>query len=284
MFMKAVGRREMHPIVLTIDVEDWFHILDNDAVGNVDSWLSRESRIEANVDRILSILNERDLKATFFCLGWVAEHYPGVIRRISSEGHEIASHSYHHTLVYTMSEMSFKQDALRSRSLLEDVSGEEVIGYRAPGFSINASVPWFFDALSECGYKYDSSVFRANRAHGGWTNFATDGVGRAPNSEILEIPLEPASILGKKIFWSGGGYFRITPTLFHKFLVARTNNTVFYLHPRDLDVDQPKLSLSPKRHFKYYAGLQYTESRFKNFLTNFEFQVCKDVWSKNLSR
>ena len=183
-----------------------------------------------------------------------------------------------------MSPTNFIDDARRGKQIIEDISGLEVIGYRAPGFSVDASVPWYFDALYECGFKYDSSIFRANRAHGGWEDFDNTDVGYGVSEKILEIPLEAASILGRKVFWSGGGYFRITPALMHKFLARRTPNTVFYLHPRDLDVDQPRLELSTKRSFKYYAGLASAETRLRKFLDGFEFKTCRDVWSESLSR
>ena len=273
----------MQRIVLTIDVEDWFHILDYDGLRGVDGWYSRESRIGANMDRILSILDEHALKATFFCLGWVGEQFPQIIKRIADADHEIASHSYEHALVYTMSESIFKEDASRSRAILEDVSGKKVIGYRAPGFSVNSSVPWFFDALQDCGYRYDSSIFLADRAHGGWADFDEGMPGRKFYDGILEIPLPAASIMGRPVFWSGGGYFRITPSWLHKILARRTENAVFYLHPRDLDVGQPKLSLPPLRYFKYYAGIGQTELRFRKFLKAFEFETCEEVWQRSSS-
>ena len=273
----------MQPITLTIDVEDWFHILDYEGAGGSDSWSSRESRIDANVDRILSILDEYDLKATFFCLGWVGEQFPQVVKRIADADHEIASHSYEHGLVYRMTEAMFKEDASRSRAILEDVSGKKVIGYRAPGFSVNSSVPWFFEALQDCGYRYDSSIFLADRAHGGWADFGKGVPARKFYHGILEIPLPAATILGRAVFWSGGGYFRITPPWLHKTLAQRTENAVFYLHPRDLDTGQPKLSLPLTRHFKYYAGIKQAELRFRQFLATFEFETCEKVWQRNSS-
>lgn len=274
----------MTRFTLTFDVEDWFHILDDATASDSSRWIKNESRVEANTDRILGHLSDRGVLATFFCLGWIAERNPALIRRIAEHGHELACHSYEHSLVYQMNKSAFIDDTTKAKQIIEDVSGERIIGYRAPGFSVDATMPWYFDALAECGFSYDSSIFIADRAHGGWKEFDDQVSWLGVDSNILEIPLRPAEILGRSVFWSGGGYFRITPSCLHRTLASKTKNPVFYLHPRDLDTGQPRLSLSAKRTFKYYAGIKAAEARFKKFLKKFEFATCRDVWAESLHR
>ena len=267
-------------ICLTFDLEDWFHILDQEPYGNVELWNNFESRIFENTDYILKELEKRKIIATFFCLGWVAEKYPQLIKRIYDEKHEIASHSYHHRLVYKMTRAEFALDALRSKNVLEELIGQAVYGYRAPGFSVNASVPWFFDELVSCGYKYDSSIFLHRRNHGGWRSFLDNSV--TSTSGIVELPLRPARFMGVPYFWSGGGYFRISPRKLLKMLQHNTQDTMFYLHPRDIDPSQPIMKLRFPRNIKHYIGLRNAKQKFEYFLDTFSFETAKDRYVHNL--
>lgn len=199
--------------ILTFDVEDWFHILDNESTKTVNEWSNYEARIHQNMEKILDFLDESDQKATFFCLGWIAEKYPEVIREIDKRGFEVGSHTYMHQLIYEQSRDVFREDLQASIHILEDTIGKKVKSFRAPGFSLTSDVLWAFDELIEAGIEYDSSVFPAKRAHGGISQFSV----REPHlikyngSEIKEFPINVHKFFNQKIVFSGGA----TSDLFH---------------------------------------------------------------------
>src|SRR5215469_6233624 len=219
--------------VFTVDVEDWFHILDVDSAPAFSTWSKLPSRIERNFSRLLDLFSEHHVRVTCFFLGWVGERFPHLVREAVNRGHEVASHGYQHRLAFRMTPQEFHDDALHSRIVLEDISGRPVLGYRAAGFSAVERTPWFFEQLEAAGYIYDSSAFPAKRQHGGMVNFH-----RMPHvihgTQLVEFPITVSDFLGQPICFFGGGYLR----LFLEWLILREANEVlrrgrpviFYIH------------------------------------------------------
>ena len=264
--------------ILTFDIEEWFHILDNETTKTEKQWSNYECRLYGNMERIFQILSENKLKATFFCLGWIAEKYPDIIKKIAALGYEVASHSYNHQLIYEMNRNTFRKDLKKSIFHLEDLTGKKVKTYRAPGFSIISSNLWAFEILHELGIENDCSVFPAARAHGGIPDFrysepciiAFNGI------EIKEFPMNIVKILGKKIIFSGGGYFRLLPYRFIYRMNKKSDYVMTYFHPRDFDPEQPVIeTLSGIRKFKSYVGLKTSENKLQRWIKDFEFTDLK---------
>lgn len=260
--------------VLTFDIEEWFHILDNSSTKTEKEWHNFESRIHQNMDRIFNILERNDVRATFFCLGWIAEKYPEIIRKINDLGYEIGTHSKMHQLAYEMSVEEYKEDLKSSIGTLEDITGKKVECYRAPGFSINKSNLWAFEVMYELGIKKDCSIFPANRAHGGIPDFSesTPCIIEYNGTRLKEFPINTSSILGKEFIFSGGGYFRLLPYNYIKSLTKKSNYVMTYFHPRDFDYQQPMIKdLSLARKFKSYFGLKSCENKLDMWLKEFDF-------------
>jgi len=260
--------------IFSVDVEDWFHILDIPGGPPLAAWNSLPSRVEKNFERLLDLFSAHEASVTCFFLGWVAERFPHLVKEASRRGHEIASHGYAHRLVYEMSHQEFSEDAMRSRTLLEDLAGAPVLGYRSAGFSVTDQSPWFFDALAETGYQYDSSVFPAARGHGGMASSP-----RVPHyigkngSGILEFPITVADVLGKPLCFFGGGYLRLFPySLIQRMtrqVLDEGRPVIFYIHPREVDPSHPRLPMGVVRRFKSYVNLHSTESKLDRILTDF---------------
>ncbi|MDG3581305.1 polysaccharide deacetylase family protein [Galbibacter pacificus] len=274
--------------ILTFDIEEWFHILDNKSTKTEVDWGQYESRIHKNMDRIFKILEDNDVDATFFCLGWVAKKYPEVIKKIDELGYEIGTHSNLHQLAYEMTQKEYEEDLKQSIYELEDIIGKKIISYRAPGFSIKKDNLWAFESLHKFGIKNDCSIFPTNRAHGGISNFAIsepcilvhNGV------SLKEFPINTTNILGKKTIFSGGGYFRLFPYSLIKSKSKQSQYIMTYFHPRDFDKNQPLIDdLSIFRKFKSYYGLNNCEKKLRNWLNDFNFIDLKQAdglidWSK----
>ena len=282
---------------LSIDVEDYFQVSAFEKVSPPETWENREFRVERNTEKILSILEESNIKATFFILGWVAQHFPDLVGRIAAQGHEIASHGYGHRRVTTLDRQGFRDDIRSSKALLEDIAGVEVKGYRAPSYSISKDSLWAYDELGEAGYLYDSSVFPVRHDLYGipdWPRFPFDvirekdgqWVPSGPGSQTLphgkdgqlyEIPITTLKILGKNIPIAGGGYFRLFPYIVTRWGLRQINEVekqsfVFYLHPWELDPGQPRMNgASLKSRFRHYLNLHRTEDRFRSLLKDFSF-------------
>ncbi|MFI3262666.1 MAG: polysaccharide deacetylase family protein [Rikenellaceae bacterium] len=259
--------------ILTFDTEEWFHLLDCDSTKGAAEWSNYECRIHQNVDRILNILEETDTKATFFIIGWVAEKYPEVVRKIA-EKYEIGSHTMNHQLVWEQNRDEFKEDVSSSIKILEDVSGQKIKYFRAPGFSIRESEPWAFEVLSELGIEIDCSVFPAAHAHGGMPSYKHIAPAwiEGDGFKLKELPISPVKIGGKQIVYSGGGYFRLFPYSAIRKFTKDSDYVMSYIHPRDLDAGQPMLKeLSLARRFKSYVGLKGAENKLRKWLTEFEF-------------
>ena len=269
--------------ILTFDIEEWFHILEHDETSAVDSWMSFESRIYSGVDLILKILDDKGARATFFCLGWIAEKYPSLIRRIVDNGHEVACHSMYHQLVYTHSRSSFAEDVRKSKIVLEDAGGSKIDTFRAPGFSITDQCLWAFEELVSAGYEVDCSIFPASRAHGGLREVC----GGSPvvlrtnaGQSLFCLPMNVAKLGNLPFCYSGGGYFRLLPLGVIDYLMKRDPYVMTYFHPRDFDVEQPRVpGLSPFRRFKSYVGISGCENKLRFLLDTYEFNTVGDARS-----
>jgi len=265
--------------ILTFDLEDWFHILDHPGTESQDSWNNFESRIERNTDRILSLLEKTNQRATWFCLGWVAEKYPSLIKKISLN-HDIACHSMYHQLLFKMSQDEFKADLQKSIGLLEGISSKKITAYRAPGFSFTSSSKWILPILTESGIEYDCSIFPAKRNHGGYDQFPETKPCRIlyKESTIKEFPMNYATFLGKKIIFSGGGYFRLLPYSSISSFTSRSDYVMSYFHPRDFDKDQPVLkTLSMRRKFMSYTGLKNSFNKLNRLLIDYKFSTVEEA-------
>jgi peptidoglycan-N-acetylglucosamine deacetylase len=266
---------------ITFDIEDWFHILDHSETANPSSWDKFESRIDHGVGLILDLMDKHNLKGTFFCLGWIAEKHPHIIKRIDAAGHHIGTHSYYHQLAYEQTEDEYRKDLSDSIKILSDLTGKTIDAYRAPGFSIKESNLWAFDVMAEEGIRYDSSVFPANRAHGGLPQFTTDQpckVITKKGYEIIELPMNTASLLGQKFVFSGGGYFRLLPEWYLKKLFTSQDYVMTYFHPRDFDADQPIIpGLSKYRKFKSYYGIQISQRKLEHIIQRHSFSTLEDL-------
>ena len=260
--------------ILTFEVEEWFHILDNPSTKTEKEWVNFPSRIHEGMERIFDILDYHDYNATFFVLGWIAEKYPEIVRMIVQRGYEIGSHTNSHQLVYEQSKQDFYQDVDRSIKTLEDVSGTKVRMFRAPGFSITKQNLWAFEVLVNLGIEIDSSVFPAGRNHGGMPNYgiAEPSIIKYNGIHLKEFPINTHKLIGKNIAYSGGGYFRLIPYSLLKKWTSKDTYVMSYMHPRDFDFNQPMIQdLNLSRKFKSYYGLKTANKKFKKWLTDFHF-------------
>jgi len=270
---------------LTFDVEDWFQVENLRSVVRVEDWDKYESRVGRNTVKILNMLKDNNIKATFFILGWIAERCPDLVQHIAEDGHEVASHGYSHRLLSTMSKEEFKQDILLSKAILEDLTKKEVVGYRAPSFTIIKDTLWAVEILKEAGFRYDSSIFPVSfHDRYGFNGIATTPF-YFPNG-LLEIPLSTVKIFKFQIPLGGGGYFRLFPYLyfhhFFKYLNSRNREVVFYLHPWELDHNQPRLHPPFFLKVRHYVNLHKTEKKLKLLLKNFKFGPINQI-IKNLT-
>ena len=260
--------------ILTFDVEEWFHLLDFDATRSEEQWKNYEVRIYENMERIFSILERTNTKATFFIIGWIAKQYPDIVRQIA-EKYQIGCHTMNHQLVWQQSRDEFRKDVEAGVKLLEDITGKKVECFRAPGFSIRESEAWAFEDLAELGIKYDSSVFPAHHAHGGMPSFpnAEPSIIKHNGVEMKEFPICFVKIAGQHLVFSGGGYFRLFPySLIKKWSKEHEDYLLSYIHPRDLDGGQPMLEGLPiVRKFKSYVGTKGAAKKLERWLTDFDF-------------
>jgi polysaccharide deacetylase family protein (PEP-CTERM system associated) len=267
---------------MTIDVEDYYQVAAFEKIVAPSDWDKFESRVVANTRRFLELLASRNVKATFFVLGYEAERHPELVREIAGAGHEIGSHGYAHRLAYTQSEAEFRDEVARARQLLQDLSGQDVLSYRAPSFSIGRRTPWGHRVLVEEGYKYDSSVFPIRHDLYGDPGAPVEIHTIATESgPIIEFPPTVVRFLGRNIPTGGGGYFRIFPWWFTRRLLTQVNKKrpfVFYIHPWDIDPDQPRFDKAPfKSRFRHYTNLHKTTGRFLRLLEMFHFAPLGEV-------
>ena len=269
------------PIVnaMTVDVEDYFHASAFDRVVSRTSWASRDSRVTANTQRLLALFDTHQVKGTFFILGWVAERFPALVREIAGLGHEIASHGYDHQLIYTLTQEQFRDDVHRAKEVLEQSAGRPVRGYRAPSFSIVRESLWALDVLIEEGHTYDASVFPIHHDRYGIPDATRrPHVIERPSGSIVEFPGSTARLAGANWPVAGGGYFRLLPYGWTKWGIDRVNAVdeepvVFYIHPWEIDPDQPRLPASRVTRWRHYHGLDHTVARLDRLMTDFRFDT-----------
>ena len=266
--------------ILTFDIEDWYNC---DFITPDFNWDKYEVRIYESIDRILEELAKQNLKGTFFCLGWIAEKHPQVIIDIHKQGHHIGCHSYQHELSFRFDREGFKKDTERSKKLIEDLIGEKIDAFRAPGFSITEKNRWSLEILSELGFEYDCSLFPATHDYGGFPNYgkAEPALLKLPNgTSIKEFPMNIHHIFGKSIVFSGGGFFRLFPYSLIKKWGKEATYLMTYFHPRDFDPNQPMVKSLPMiRKFKSYVGLKHSFRKFQHLLDDFEFINVKEAGS-----
>jgi polysaccharide deacetylase family protein (PEP-CTERM system associated) len=262
---------------MSVDVEDYFHVSVFERSVPRGGWERLEARVVANTHRLLDLFDAFDVKATFFVLGWVAERNPTLVREIASRGHELASHGYAHRLVYDQTPAQFRDDVRRAKRTLEDCAGIRVDGYRAPSFSITNRSLWALDVLIEEGHRYDASIFPIRH-----DRYGIPGSPRHPyaisrsSGSIIEVPATTVQLSGVTLPVAGGGYFRLLPYQWTRWGISRVNRderraAVFYIHPWEIDPDQPRLPTTVVGRFRHYRNLQHTEGRLRRLLKDFSF-------------
>jgi polysaccharide deacetylase family protein (PEP-CTERM system associated) len=269
---------------MTVDVEDYFHVAA--LAGSIDraSWDTREYRAEANTRRLLDLFEESNIHATFFVLGWVARRSPDLIREIARRGHEVASHGMSHKLVFNQTPEEFSSETYESKALLEDIIGAPVIGYRASTYSITRRSLWALDILSEAGFSYDSSIFPIHHDVYGIPDApqVPSRIATPKGASIVEFPMSTAPMFGTRIPVSGGGYFRILPYWLTRRGLTRLNRDlkrpfIFYLHPWEVDPEQPRVRTSIKSRLRHYTNLDRCEARLRRLIGEFRFGRVRDV-------
>jgi polysaccharide deacetylase family protein (PEP-CTERM system associated) len=267
----------------TIDVEDYFQVAALKPAIARDTWSSRELRVERNTDRLLEMLDRHGTKATFFVLGWVAEQAPALVRRIAAAGHEIACHGYSHELVYSQTRVEFVEETRRAKHCIEALAGRSVSGYRAASFSITRASMWALDVLIDLGFLYDSSIFPIRHDRYGIPGAAPDpGKVQAPSQRsIVEFPMSTAHWFGQRLPVCGGGYFRILPYWFSRAALRSINAANrpfgFYVHPWEIDPEQPRVRVSAFSRFRHYTNLGRCEARLERLLKEFRFGSMRSV-------
>lgn len=274
----------MNLMIMSVDVEDWFQVENLRSAYPLNSWNDVEIRLHTSLDKLLEVFDARSVKATFFIVGYIAERVPEIVRKIAAAGHELGLHTYQHRLLNELKPQDFRMDLRRCRSIIEDLSGVQVEGFRAPSFSIT---DWALDIIAEEGLKYDSSYHPSslNRRFG-----KLEGVPSIINSEapwmvrdgLWELPLPTLSIGGKGIPWCGGGYFRLIPYQIFKKGIHHILNKAgyynFFIHPWELDPEQPRVKDIPlSYYFRHYVSLEKTQEKIERLISDFRFTTTKEV-------
>ncbi len=270
---------------LTIDVEDYFQVSAFEGCLKRGQWEAMPRRVERNTHAVLDLLEERNLRATFFVLGWVAERHPALVRRMATAGHEVASHGYDHHRITTMSRREFDQDAARARGLLQDLSGQTVSGYRAPSYSITAQTLWALDALIAAGFRYDSSIFPIRH-----DLYGLPGAQRFPHlirregGQIWEFPPTTLRVGGINLPVAGGGWLRLLPAAWISAAFSRLNADgrpcMLYFHPWEIDPGQPRIKAPLKSRFRHYLNLRRTEAKLRALFDRHQFTPMRAVLFK----
>jgi len=284
--MKAATRNNTLKHALTVDVEDYFQVWALSSQIDRNSWESRPCRIERNVDAILQLFAQHQAQATFFTLGWVAERYPQVIRKIVAAGHELASHGYAHERLSDLTPAQMRDDLLRAKSLLEDIAGQPIRGYRAPSFSIGKHNLWALDVIADTGHHYSSSIYPVKHDHYGIPD-APRFAFRHDNG-LLEIPVTTTRVLGRNLPAGGGGYFRLLPYAASRWMIQRVQkrdgqSSMFYFHPWEIDPDQPQIDgISWKSRFRHYNNLARMQGKLTRLLRDFRWDRADAVFAEQL--
>ena len=276
------------PHLFTVDVEEYFQVNAFEGFVSRQSWDELPSRVERSVVRLLELLERHDAKGTFFTLGWIADRHPHVVRAIADAGHEIASHGWWHQRVVTLTREQFREEVRGSKRLLEDVVGAPVLGYRAPSFSILPRVDWAYDVLLEEGYRYDSSVFPIRRRDYGNPQAPPHAhVVERSAGAILELPMATTRIGGVRVPGAGGAYLRMLPfwitTRTLRESSSRGESAVLYVHPWEIDPDQPRLEVRLSARLRHYSRLDRTLPRLERLLEEFRFMTIADRYAEELA-
>lgn len=273
---------------LTVDIEDYFQVSAFEKVIDRSDWETLPCRVEQNTDKVMQIFADHDAKGTFFILGWVAKRYPQLIKRIAEQGHEIASHGWDHVRIIHMTPEQFKSDVTKTKALLEDLSGTQVKGYRAPSYSIGSSNLWALDILQETGHKYSSSIYPIHHDLYGMPQAPRFAF--YPNElDIIEVPVTTTKVLGKNFPCGGGGYFRLLPYLWSKRAINKVNKvdgeaSIFYFHPWEIDPNQPRqANTSLKTRFRHYTNLAKMEQRLRRLLQDFSWDRMDNIFLQGKS-
>lgn len=272
---------------LSFDIEDWFHMVEIDAVADPERWPRLESLVERYTEWIVQTVTEANVKATFFLLGWIADRHPQLVSLIAQNGHELATHSFWHRKVYELGPESFQSDMKRSIDAIESAGGKKVVGFRAPSFSITPGTEWAFDVLHDLGLRYDASLFPARRGHGGYPCPQRPHVFTAAPSgrPMPELPMSIMRLAGLRLPFSGGGYLRFLPPGVIRWGFDQLNRqgvpVVVYLHPRDFAPDCPRVSMPLHRRFKCYVGLNTTKDKLRMLLERYRFDTCAAILGVN---
>ncbi len=269
----------------SVDVEDWYQVADFDAVIPFADWDRYESRVARNTDAVLRLLAETGCHGTFFVLTWNAERHPDIVRRIADAGHEIAAHGYAHRIVYEQTREEFRADVERAKKTLEDITGEPVLGYRAPSFSFTQRSLWAPDVLLDLGFRYDSSVFPVRDSLYGMPDAERFPyvIRERDGRRLLEFPITTTELLGRNLPLGGGAYLRVLPYLYMRWGMRRVNRTehqpaVVYIHPWEIDPGQPRLKTAGKRGFSsHYVNLGRTEAKLRRLLREFRFAPMREL-------
>ena len=282
--VSADFRAECPTNAMTVDVEDYFQVYALEERIERTQWDSLELRVAGNIDRILALFDQAGVKATFFTLGWVAERIPEVMRRIAQEGHEVASHGFEHQRVFNQTRAQFTEDVGRTKKLLEDTIGQEVLGFRAASYSIGKPQLWALAALAEVGYLYSSSIYPIRHDFYGIPDSPRFAF-RLNDRAFTEFPVSTVEFAGRRIPCGGGGYFRLLPYAISRWAIRRVNRvdkqpSIFYFHPWEVDPDQPRVEgLSFRSQFRHYVNLGKTEQRLKRLIREFRWGPMRDVFS-----
>lgn len=269
---------------MTVDVEDYFHVSAFENVIEKSNWNNLTCRVQRNTERILELFADHGVKATFFTLGWVAERYPQLIRQMVALGHELASHGYEHVRVFNQTPEQFREDVTKTKSLLEDISGVEIKGYRAASYSIGENNLWALEELKSAGYLYSSSIYPVKHDLYGMPGAPRFAFRPFGEKGILEIPITTLELFNKKFPIGGGGFFRLYPYgltrwAFHNVNDNDKQSAVFYFHPWEIDPDQPKQTgISVKTRFRHYLNLRKTEHRLTRLLQDFTWDRMDNVF------
>jgi polysaccharide deacetylase family protein (PEP-CTERM system associated) len=279
------GGRRPETIVnaMTVDVEDYFHVSAFDHVVSRAGWDGFDSRVCRNTERLLETFERAGVRSTFFVLGWVAHRFPALVRRIADQGHEVASHGYHHQLLYMLTPDQFREDVRSAKAAIEQAAGRRVLGYRAPSYSVIESSMWALDILIEEGHVYDASIFPIHHDRYGIPNSPRHShVLRRTAGSLLEMPGSTVRIAGVNLPIAGGGYFRQFPYAWTKWGIGHVNRierepVVFYTHPWEVDPDQPRLRVGGVTRVRHYRGLEQTSGRLTRLLEDFRFDSIASV-------
>jgi polysaccharide deacetylase family protein (PEP-CTERM system associated) len=275
---------------LSVDVEDWFQVGAFEKVIARDTWDGLQHRVERNGDAVLELFDEAGVKATFFTLGWVADRYPGLIRRIAEAGHEVASHGWDHGRVFNMNAALFRADLERARIAIEDACGQSPTGYRAPSFSIDKRTPWAHRVLMEEGYSYSSSVAPVRHDHYGWREAPRFAHRPIEGSDFIELPVTTVEVAGRRMAAGGGGFFRLLPYRFSDWAISRVNRdekrpAVFYFHPWEIDPAQPRVAgASLKSRLRHYSRLSAMRPKLLKLLGAHHWGRTDEVVSHERAR